>query len=405
MEQRAATGAAWRHTISGSNASWRRRTTTVKSDVIKVQKKKIPKWRNNTGTKQGIPLIEEVTQPRLVSVRRGESVTINCTFIQNGSDGDWVWAYWYRSSPGASDIVFQDTFPTCIPDVTRGVFRRCISSLKIENVSFHHSDNNYTCVVKALSSYPPVERKGQGSQIQIYGPPEVSTVDGALVAGRRSNLTCSAKGWYSEGISFTWACHGTNICTNVITLTSKRTGHGTSVATSQLEIVPKVSDHGSVCSCQINHVTFRQPVINEIKLHVMYGPQDPTIMYRLNKNGSYHPGTSSPITVPTDSFLELSCSVDSNPASSVIWVKDGENHTEMFQLAAGLNSSKLKISHFQPEVRGVYWCLANNSYGRGNASVWIKAVQEDATGIWSFIIRSIAVAAYILILITLNCLV
>ncbi|XP_038635429.1 sialic acid-binding Ig-like lectin 14 [Scyliorhinus canicula] len=248
--------------------------------------------------------------------------------------------------------------------------------------------------------YPPIVRRGQGTRIQIYGPPEISTVTGALVAGRKCHLICSTKGLYSENIFFTWTCHGTNSFTNITTSTSKRTVNGTSVTSCQLEIILKTADHGTVCTCQINHVTFRQPVTTEIKLHVLYGPQDPIIMYKISNSGSYHSGTSSLITVPMDSFLELRCSVDSNPVSSVIWMKENEKYTEMSQITAGLNSSKVKMTNFQSEDEGIYWCLVNNSYGWRKASV--KVESEGDTWLWIFIVRSISVAAFILILVTLS---
>ncbi|XP_067827137.1 sialic acid-binding Ig-like lectin 14 [Heptranchias perlo] len=353
---------------------------------------------------RGFPLVETVLQPCLVSVLRGESVIINCTFNYRGNDSDWVRTAWYTRSPGFPTIHYEENKPTCIPDVAQGGFSRCVASLKIENVSYGHSNYSSVCVVKVPIVYPPLERKGQGTRIQIYEPPDVSIVDGALIAGRKSKLTCSAKGLSFENISFTWACRGTNISTNVTTLSIKRTGDGTSVVTNQLEIVPKVRNHGSVCRCQINHVTFRQPVINEIILHVMYGPQDPTIMYRFNNTGSYHPVTSNSITVPPDSSLELRCTVESNPASSVIWVKDGRNHTQVLPSAAGLNSSKVKLINFQSEDGGVYWCTANNSYGWGNASVWIKVEQKDHW--WPFVLAPlIAVCGFIAVVTIHFCLI
>ncbi|XP_067909982.1 uncharacterized protein [Heterodontus francisci] len=218
---------------------------------------------------QGGPWIGEITQPQLVSVLKGASVKINCTFIYNGSADHWVHAVWYWRSPGLPDTRYETKNLSCTPDIPPGGFSRCVVSLMIEDVSFDHSDNNYTCAVNVPTVYPPLERKGPGTRIQIYELPEVSTVDGALVAGRQYNLTCSAKGWYSANISFTWACHGINSSTNITTLTSKRTVNGTPVATSQLEIIPKVTDHGAICRCQISHVTFRQPVLNQIKLDVM----------------------------------------------------------------------------------------------------------------------------------------
>ncbi|XP_072342796.1 sialic acid-binding Ig-like lectin 13 isoform X2 [Scyliorhinus torazame] len=327
---------------------------------------------------QGVQNIGEVSQLHLVSVLRGESVTINCTFIYNGTHVNWIHTNWYRNTWG-SNYSYEVNKQTCIPDVTLGGLSHCVASLKIENVSFDQSDSNYICVAKMPLTNPPIERRGQGTRIQIYGPPEISTVDSPLIAGHKSHLACSVKGLYSENISFIWTCHGANSFTNITTPSSKRTVNGTSVTSSQLEIIPKTADHGTVCTCQINHVTFRQPVATEIKLHVMYGPQNLTIMYRLSNGGNYQPLNSSFITVAVNSSLELKCGVDSNPVSTVIWVKDNKNDTEMIQIESGLynSNSNLKITYFQLRDGGMYWCMANNSYGSGNSSVWINAVEKD----------------------------
>ncbi|XP_078055065.1 sialic acid-binding Ig-like lectin 12 [Mustelus asterias] len=322
---------------------------------------------------QGVLNIGEVTQPSLVSVLRGQPVTITCTFIYNGTSRQWIHANWHRNSRRASNYSYSSNKPTCIPDVTLGHLNHCVSSLKLENVSSDQSDYNYLCVVK-IPLYPPIERSGPGTRIQSYGPPEISTGDGALVIGHKSNLTCSAKGLYFENITFIWTCHGENIIKNITTQTSRAIVSGTPVASSQLEITPKLTDHGTVCTCQINHVTFSQPLTNEIKLHIMYGPQDPTIMYRLASSDNYRHQTNSSITVPMDSVLELKCCVDSNPISTVIWMKDSENYTEISRLESGLNCSNVKI-HFQSIHGGVYWCVANNSYGWRNASVRIVGVK------------------------------
>ncbi|XP_078413255.1 sialic acid-binding Ig-like lectin 13 [Cetorhinus maximus] len=345
-------------------------------------------------------IIGEVTQPRLVSVLRGESVTINCTFMYNGTDSDWIHVNWYKRSPGTLNISMEKTNFTCIPNVTLGGLKHCTSSLRIENISSDLSVYKYTCTVKVPIINPPLERSGQGTWIQIYDPPEVSSVDGALVAGQKSSLTCSAKVLNSGDISFTWACYGINVTTP----TSKITVNGTSVATSQLEIIPRVTDHGTVCTCQINHVTFRQPVTNKIKLHVMYGPQNLTIMYRLNNSDTYQPWNSSPITVPMDSFLELRCSVDSHPASTVIWGKNNENYTVMLQSTAELNSSKVKITNYQSTDGEVYWCMANNSYGWRNASVWIKA-DEKVDPLLLILLPAIAVIGFSVVVTIYLCLI
>ncbi|XP_020370730.2 myelin-associated glycoprotein-like [Rhincodon typus] len=321
---------------------------------------------------QGVPSIGEVTQPRLITALRGELVSINCTFIiYNGIDADWVHANWKRDPPSGNITAYEMKKLTCVPNVPLGGLKLCAIPLKIENASFHHSAYKYICVVKVPNIYPPLERKGQGTQIQIYELSEISIMNGSLVAGQKSVLTCSVQGLYSENISFIWTCNGTNMMTNITVSTLEGIVNGKTVVTSQFQIIPRVTDHGTVCMCQINHVIFKQPVTKKIKLDVMYGPRDPTITYKLKNNDSYHLGTNS-ITVPKSSFVELRCSVDSNPVATVTWLKNWTNHT-----STGSSSSTLTMTHFQSQDAGVYWCVANNSYGWTNGSVSLVAFQGD----------------------------
>ncbi|XP_060702839.1 sialic acid-binding Ig-like lectin 8 isoform X2 [Hemiscyllium ocellatum] len=345
--------------------------------MVKLPKVYPPLESKGQGTRlqiYGEPFIGEVTQPRLLSVLTGESVTINCTWIYNGTNNEWIHANFQRE-PLLGNKNSSNKKLTCVRDVTLGSFGRCFTSLEIENVSFDHSQYNYICMVKLPKVYPPLERRGQGTRLQIYEMPEISIIGGSLVAGQKSVLTCSAQGLYSENISFTWTCNGINMMTNIPVPTLKGMVHGKPNATSKFEIIPQVIDHGTVCTCQINHVTFKQPLTERIKLDVKYGPLEPTIMYKLKD--TYHVKASNGVTVPSNSPVELRCSVDSNPVATVIWLKNGKNLTSMIENIIRLNSSILTIPHFQPKDAGVYWCVANNSYGWRNGSVSLMAFQKD----------------------------
>ncbi|XP_072094954.1 sialic acid-binding Ig-like lectin 14 [Mobula birostris] len=324
---------------------------------------------------QGVPVLLEVNQPRLVSVGRGESVTLNCRFTHNATEDSWVIIFWYRTSPRAADAFYKVNNSHCVFDACLHGLKHCNASLKVEHVSFGHSGNRYSCILRIPSVYPPLEARGQGTQLQVYEPPEISVLDGPLVADNESVLNCSGNGLLAEDISFTWACSGTSNFTEVAGPTLWKNNNGTSVVTSQLKLVPRVEDHGSVCSCQIDHATFRQPIKIHIKLNVMYGPHDSIITYKLNTMDNYLPINHSEIIAVVGSSLALNCCMTSNPASTVMWTRVRESPNGTLQTNIGLNCAKVQI-HFQSEDEGIYWCMAYNDYGSRNTSIWIKANHE-----------------------------
>ncbi|GCC23275.1 hypothetical protein chiPu_0001669 [Chiloscyllium punctatum] len=144
---------------------------------------------------RGEPFLGEVTQPRLLSVLTGESVTINCTWIYNGTNLEWIHANFQRE-PLLGNKNSSIKKLTCVRDVTLGSFRRCFTSLEIENVSFGHSQYNYTCMVKLPKVYPPLESRGQGTRLQIYGNVQLMyplNQDTIYAFVRRNNLPSNPK--------------------------------------------------------------------------------------------------------------------------------------------------------------------------------------------------------------------
>ncbi|XP_055516779.1 sialic acid-binding Ig-like lectin 13 [Leucoraja erinacea] len=348
---------------------------------------------------QGVPLITNLIQPRLVKVCRGESVTLNCTFSYNGSVNAWLRVSWYRKSPGGADITYNTNNSLCIPHPLWGGFNNCTVSLMIENVSFGHSVYDYICAVKVPNVFPPIYETGQGTRIQVYDLPEMYIRSDTLVAGHESTLTCTGKGLHDKDISFTWTCTSTNITAP----TFETDRNGTLVATSHYKIVPRVEDNGTVCSCQINHSVFRRPAVNTIKLNIMYGPQDLLITYRLKAVDTFRLINDSIIFVAADSFLELNCRVDSNPVPTVFWTNATENHNVTLQTGVGFNSSKEWI-RFQRKDEGMYWCMAKNDYGWRNRSISINTKRKDYPFLYALVLIPLTAAMILAIIyVCLNC--
>lgn len=67
-------------------------------------------------------------------------------------------------------------------------------------------------------------------------------------------------------------------------------------------------------------------------------------------------------TIPTSQTVRFDCEVESNPASSIYWVKDGEQLyiNGRIKLKPG---NTLVVSHTVTSDSGIYQCVASNPAG------------------------------------------
>lgn len=104
------------------------------------------------------------------------------------------------------------------------------------------------------------------------------------------------------------------------------------------------------------------------------GPQ-PAIHYRNSIAHQLQPLLQDIIYVEPQSYLQLNCTTDSNPISTVIWMKSGEQ-TERIQLTIGLSHSNLQKEKIDDSFNGKYICRAYNSYGAKESSVRVYVTSD-----------------------------
>ncbi|XP_007894234.2 sialic acid-binding Ig-like lectin 6 [Callorhinchus milii] len=303
--------------------------------------------------------ILEVTQPREVNVRRGESVTLNCTYNCTGIQSNQVYAAWYRGFQ-KPPVILEKNNENCSEH--KGVVS-CWTSVKIANVSPGESAYTYYCEVIVTAENGTVEKIGGGTRLRIYETPRISP--SVLVKGRESTLNCSALVYRSFSLSFICVLHGKNV--NGTVPTDSGRNESTKFITSHLKITAELRDNRSVCVCQINPDIHTAAARAEVRLNIEYGPQDPIIKYRTKEQAKYLPVTTS-IPVPMGSFLELTCFVDSNPQASVKWKKGEETLAETNQTQGTLtiNSTSFKLLQ-----HGIYVCEATNKHGHNKTEISI----------------------------------
>ncbi|XP_072885644.1 synaptogenesis protein syg-2-like [Hemitrygon akajei] len=197
-------------------------------------------------------------------------------------------------------------------------------------------------------------------------PPEILITHEKLIVEKPSTLYCHAWGFYPQKISIQWLhIHNAQASESDVKITTRlspfRNFDGTFNATSQMNFTPTLQDHKTIRTCQVLHTTSKEWIIKNITLNVKYGPQ-PVIYYRNSILDHFEPLLENIIYIEPQSYLELRCTTDSNPASNVIWMKSG-GHTERIQLANGVGNSVLLNKKTDDSYNGMYICSADNEVG------------------------------------------
>ncbi|CAF3337413.1 unnamed protein product [Rotaria sp. Silwood1] len=118
--------------------------------------------------------------------------------------------------------------------------------------------------------------------------------------------------------------------------------------------------HNGLLTCQIDNQALDKPLTTSYSLNIEYKPEvrlrhAQTIISNLN------------LLVIEDDRLTLHCQIDSNPPISkpITWLKNGV-------LIPDSTSSSLMLQNIKRNDDGEYTCLASNSIGHGQSSVYIR---------------------------------
>ncbi|XP_059497404.1 sialic acid-binding Ig-like lectin 10 [Stegostoma tigrinum] len=184
--------------------------------------------------------------------------------------------------------------------------------------------------------------------------PMISPVE--IIAGKRVNLSCT----------FNTTCNGTAPALTWDTPTAVPgsvsntvTQRGVTLTyTSVLSLTPSLRHHGQTLTCRVRYPTVSSK--QTFVLTVQYPPQNLSIT-------SIDGIKDSTINIMEGKAVVIICSVESFPASNLIW---GHLNATMNRTSSN-NELWLKISHVTYRDSGDYRCVAKNEHGTVEGSITI----------------------------------
>ncbi|XP_069038875.1 myelin-associated glycoprotein-like isoform X2 [Lepisosteus oculatus] len=302
-------------------------------------------------------------QPANISVPVGSPVTLHCSFNYTG-DHKKFGKFFTLEADERKYIKEKNQSVDCSSDVPHADRSVCKFSITTENIR-PENETVYYCEVKIPLSNTDV--KGSGTRVSVYAEPSTTAVQvsSLLVAGEKNSLSCSVTGFYPESISVLWfrgdAPAPLSSTSPVLTSHS----NGTFSALSSVSFTPTAADHGAEYSCEASHPAWRHSVRGSTTLDVKYGPRAVNVTLLSAYVGGQHVLSQNAVRLSVGAPLAVSCSADGNPPPRTEWVRAGEGVLTGGETGPGQTPL---IEAVQKEHEGVYWCVAENSYGQRNVS-------------------------------------
>ncbi|XP_051788224.1 cell adhesion molecule 1-like [Erpetoichthys calabaricus] len=298
-----------------------------------------------------------VIQPTHVYVELGTAAVLLC--------------YFNCSCPGKAYGSFQASKRKEYANITCisvGQIRTCESKSIIVNTTLD-DENVYRCQVKIPGENISFEGEGSGTKLIIYAEPSSLEIREAkpLVEGTPSNLTCLVRGKHLPNITFDWFRTEPRELTSIPIFTSL------SEMQSVYSFTPSINDHRTAYWCQASHPLFKRSIMQKKLLDVKYGPQTLNVT-SLQRFGNLNNSWKS-LEIPKHSHTVLLCSANGNPEPSVMWFHEKEGYINSTKSHVGSDGHILVIEHMTKENEGFYRCVANNSYGTINVTIYIRAVE------------------------------
>ncbi|KAM4652471.1 sialic acid-binding Ig-like lectin 14 [Discoglossus pictus] len=296
--------------------------------------------------------------PTSVTVQRGLCVYIPCTFIIGASFEDKLVSsstgIWYRD--GSEVIVATNNINKDVSSDTKGRFL-LTGNVGKKDCSFSINDaqwedqRGYRFRLEATGSlmFSFKGKKPFVNVIELTEKPEISNM--TLVAGKMVTLSCTAPGTCNgttPDITWVGRVNGVNNTYRV----QRPDGNNTFI--SNITFTPSVEDHNSLLTCTVTYRSLGYPTTNNtITLNVEYKPSI-KITIPGNSNETVN------IIVKEGDSQSLQCTVNSNPNSTIIWMKKDK---EIKSIKSGQNLS-LVLQNISLSDADVYSCTAENKYGK-----------------------------------------
>ncbi|XP_075046146.1 sialic acid-binding Ig-like lectin 16 [Mixophyes fleayi] len=277
-----------------------------------------------------------------VYVEEGLCVTVPCTFIAanrmtlKNSRGYW-------RIQGSSTIKKQSFHLTgntdngdctlTITDARRedsGTYYFRIEDGELSHIRYNYVHSPLTVTVTDLTQKPEI------------------SIPGNIISGQEVTLTCSLP----------VNCSGASPIFQWRKEDQKRIWENSTTVT----FTPSQSDHNKSVTCKMTIPSVRKPTQKAINLDVHYPPS----ITITGKNNGIIIQVKETVTVLEGNLLTLGCSVDSNPAAQVTWMKAKDVLSSV--TGQGL---VLSLTYITTSDADTYYCSAWNEYGRTNKSVTI----------------------------------
>ncbi|XP_051658873.1 tyrosine-protein phosphatase non-receptor type substrate 1-like isoform X2 [Manacus candei] len=325
----------------------------------------------------------KVHQPQdKVSVKAGETLTLNCTISGYSEIGPVKWLKGWGSG---NRTIYADTGSA--PRVTRAVsgsdtdFTIHIRDVQPEDVG------TYYCVkfTKSLSGGDVVFRRGTGTEVSVLAqpsPPIVSGPNQRAGPGQSVAFNCTAGGFFPKDISVKWFKDRAPISSQLPQVTEWR--EKSYNMSSSVTVVLGEGDVPSRLICEVQHSA------SETLLRGMYQLNR---VLRVSPSVDVSPDQMSPIEL--NKTVKFTCHVKGfYPANvAVSWLENGmkmkvQNNSRPSLLHQGLLELRSQVEVQATEERNgsVFTCLVvhdDQAPVNQSAILWIASPDEKGPSKWS----------------------
>ncbi|XP_063797748.1 sialic acid-binding Ig-like lectin 13 [Pseudophryne corroboree] len=286
----------------------------------------------------------EIYIPR--NITAGQEVTLTCSFPVTcpGLSPTFQWTKGDQNMCKDSTVTFTPTRSDNKKPMTCKVTLPNVTPTQTSiNLDVQYPQIiTITGEIKALRSQPPA------SQTDVKRIPKTETV--TVLEGDSLRLTCSVDS--NPAANVTWKKGGDDV-------PSSATGQGLELSLTDIQSSAADTYY---CVAESEHGEINQSVT----LIVQYQPRKPVVSISSSTGGPLE--ASQSVITNEDGGLSINCSVDSNPAAVLSWIK-GEHKDSNNRIAEGITWLLVKITSSEA---GIYRCLARNKYGSSETRIQIN---------------------------------
>ncbi|XP_050169795.1 tyrosine-protein phosphatase non-receptor type substrate 1-like isoform X2 [Myiozetetes cayanensis] len=313
-----------------------------------------------------------------VSVKAGETLTLNCTVSGSSVPGPVKWLKGWGTE---NRTIYEDT-GSAPPRVTRAVkesdtdFTIHIRDAQPEDVG------TYYCVKfrKSLSGGNEVFRRGSGTEVSVLAKPSPPIVSGpSQRAGPRQSVAfnCTAGGFFPENISVKWFKDKTSISSQLPQVTEWR--EKSYNMSSSVTVVLEEGDVLSQLICEVQHLASSSSLKGMYQL---------SRVLRVSPSVDVSTNQTSPIEV--NKTMKFTCHVKGfyPETVAVSWLENGvkikeekDSRPSMFRQGLLELKSQLEVQATEEKNGSMFTCLVvHDAQAPVNQSAILWIASPDQQG-------------------------